>query len=159
MPTTTCQHLLESAIGGLHRQGPLEEPGQCGPRVGLLSRRFGQRDHLVHPRLEQRADQFASFGKAPVDVPDAEAAVNTFQQVGGSIGTAVLSAFAATAASDFMVGRAPSPENQALATMSSYTTVFWWGAGIFATGAVICGLLFRSGPVAVDPDAEPVLAH
>jgi hypothetical protein len=43
--------------------------------------------------------------------------------------------------------------------MDSYTTVFWWAAGIFAVGAVVCGLLLRPGPIEVDPDAAPVLAH
>lgn len=88
----------------------------------------------------------------------ASASVNTFQQIGGSIGTAVLSAFAATATTDFLVGKAASPANQALAAVHGYTTVFWWAAAIFAVGAILCGALFRKGPVAVNPDA-PVLAH
>lgn len=89
----------------------------------------------------------------------ASASVNTFQQIGGSIGTAVLSAFAATATSDYLVGKAPSAANQALAAMHGYTTVFWWSAGIFAVGALLCGALLRSGPVSIDPDAAPVLGH
>ncbi|KQY58368.1 Puromycin resistance protein pur8 [Aeromicrobium sp. Root495] len=89
----------------------------------------------------------------------ASASVNTFQQIGGSIGTAVLSAFAATATSDYLVGKAPSEANQALAAMHGYTTVFWWSAGIFAVGALLCGALLRSGPVFLDPDAAPVLGH
>ncbi len=40
----------------------------------------------------------ATAGVATEDAGVASAAVNTFQQIGGSIGTAVLSAFAATAA-------------------------------------------------------------
>ena len=28
-----------------------------------------------------------------------------------------------------------------------YTTVFWWCAGIFAAGAIICGALLRPGPL------------
>ena len=32
--------------------------------------------------------------------------------------------------------------------MHGYTTAFWWTAGIFAGGAVICGALLRSGPLA-----------
>jgi hypothetical protein len=28
-----------------------------------------------------------------------------------------------------------------------YTTAFWWTAGIFAGGAVICGNLLRGGPL------------
>jgi hypothetical protein len=34
-----------------------------------------------------------------------------------------------------------------LAAIHSYTTVFWWCAGIFAAGAVICGALLRRGPL------------
>lgn len=89
----------------------------------------------------------------------ASASVNTFQQIGGSIGTAVLSAFAATAVDNYLEGKAPTPQNQALAAIESYTTVFWWAAGLFAVGAVLCGLILRSGPVEVDPDAAPVMAH
>lgn len=89
----------------------------------------------------------------------ASASVNTFQQIGGSIGTAVLSAFAATATSDYLVGKTPSGANQALAAVHGYTTVFWWAAGIFVVGAILCGALFRRGPITVDPDAAPVLAH
>ena len=89
----------------------------------------------------------------------ASASVNTFQQIGGSIGTAVLSAFAATATTNYLDGRAPSAANQALAAVEGYTTVFWWAAGIFVVGAFICGALYRSGPIAIDPDAAPVLAH
>ena len=90
----------------------------------------------------------------------ASASVNTFQQIGGSIGTAVLSAFAATATTDYLggLGRAPSALDQQLAAVDGYTTVFWWAAGIFVVGAVISGALFRPGPVVVNPDA-PVLAH
>ena len=38
--------------------------------------------------------------------------------------------------------------------MHGYTTAFWWTAGIFAGGAVICGALFRSGPLA-QPGTPP----
>jgi EmrB/QacA subfamily drug resistance transporter len=87
----------------------------------------------------------------------ASASVNTFQQIGGSIGTAVLSAFAASATTDFLSGREATPANQALAAVHGYTTVFWWAAGVFLVGAILCGALFRRGPVEVNPDA--VMAH
>jgi H+/Cl- antiporter ClcA len=35
-----------------------------------------------------------------------------------------------------------------LAVAHGYDTAFWWIAGIFAGGAVICGALLRSGPLA-----------
>jgi hypothetical protein len=37
-----------------------------------------------------------------------------------------------------------------LAALHGYTTVFWWCAGIFAAGAVICGTLLRPGPLTPD---------
>lgn len=89
----------------------------------------------------------------------ASAAVSTFQQIGGSIGTAVLSAFAATAVDDYLDGKAATPLNRSLAAIDSYTTVFWWTAGLFIAGALVCGLLIRRGPIQVDPDAAPVVAH
>jgi hypothetical protein len=31
--------------------------------------------------------------------------------------------------------------------MHGYTTAFWWTAGIFAGGAIVCGALLRPGPL------------
>lgn len=74
----------------------------------------------------------------------ASALVNTSQQVGGSIGTALLNTLAATAAADFLAANAPvTPEVAVQAAMHSYATAYWWGAGFFAVGAVISALLFR----------------
>jgi MFS family permease len=99
----------------------------------------------------------ATSGVRADDAGVASAAVSTFQQIGGSIGTAVLSALAAAAASDHLAGRVPNAANQAMAAMQSYTTSFFWGAAIFAGGAVVCGLLFPPGPVPAEPGAEPML--
>jgi hypothetical protein len=44
------------------------------------------------------------------------------------------------------------------ATLHGYTTAFWWAAAIFAVGAVICGLLLRSGIPSLEPAAEPAPA-
>jgi EmrB/QacA subfamily drug resistance transporter len=106
----------------------------------------------------------------------ASAMVNTSQQVGGSIGTALLNTLAATAAADFIAANTPATAQVvADAAVSSYATAYWWGAGFFAFGAVLSALLFRrrgqglslsheaapdaaaTGP-ATDT-AEPVLAH
>ncbi|HME64261.1 MAG TPA: hypothetical protein VKG61_05145, partial [Streptosporangiaceae bacterium] len=46
-----------------------------------------------------------------------------------------------------------------LAALHGYTTVFWWCAGIFAAGTVICGALLRRGPLTRSQDipaGEPV---
>lgn len=47
-----------------------------------------------------------------------------------------------------------TPQLAQLAAMHSYATVFWWCAGIFAAGAVICGGLLRRGPLA-RPGSSP----
>jgi len=101
----------------------------------------------------------ATSGVQHHDAGVASAMVNTAQQIGGSIGTALLSSFAASAATGYLSGKIPTAQTAALAQIHSYHTVFWWSAGFFALCAVIAALSFRSGPLEVDPDAEPVLAH
>jgi hypothetical protein len=67
------------------------------------------------------------------------------QQVGGSIGTALLSTLAASAATEFVTTRGPAPEVLRRAAIEGYTTAFWWAAGIFLAGALVCGALLRPG--------------
>ena len=93
------------------------------------------------------------------DAGVASAMVNTTQQIGGSLGTALLSTLAASAATTFAAGKAATPDVMASAAVHGYTTAFWWSAGIFAAGALICGLLLRPGAQELDPSAQPVLAH
>jgi len=91
-----------------------------------------------------------TFGVAPRDAGVASASINTGQQLGGSIGTALLSTIAASATTSYLAGHLhgqPTPQLLQLAAIHSYTTVFWWCAGLFAAGAVICGALLRIGPL------------
>ncbi|GAA2523902.1 DHA2 family efflux MFS transporter permease subunit [Winogradskya humida] len=102
----------------------------------------------------------ATSGVQHHDAGVASAMINTMQQIGGSIGTALLSSFAATAAANYAIDHAAEgPQAQALAMIHSYHTVFWWSAGFFLLCAVISAVTFRSGPLDVDPDAAPVIAH
>ncbi|MDI6097974.1 DHA2 family efflux MFS transporter permease subunit [Actinoplanes sp. NEAU-A12] len=101
----------------------------------------------------------ATSGVEHRDAGVASAMINTVQQIGGSIGTALLSSFAASAAEDYMTGKTPSPLVQAQAALESYHTVFWWSAGFFVLAAVVAAVLFRTGPLDVDPDAPPAMAH
>jgi EmrB/QacA subfamily drug resistance transporter len=88
--------------------------------------------------------QTATFGVERSFAGVASAMVNTSQQVGGSIGTALLNTLAATAATDYIAEHAPPTEAVlAEAAIHSYTVAYWWGAGLFAVGAVIAALLFR----------------
>lgn len=95
----------------------------------------------------------------------ASAMVNTSQQVGGSIGVALLNTLAATAAADYVSSNLPATaEVAAQAAIQSYATAYWWGAGFFAFGAVLAAFLFRRrghGLSLATPTvgAEPVLAH
>jgi EmrB/QacA subfamily drug resistance transporter len=74
----------------------------------------------------------------------ASAMVNTSQQVGGSIGTALLNTLAATAAADYLAARLPASAAVAAdAAIHSYATAYLWGAGFFAFGGVLAALLFR----------------
>jgi EmrB/QacA subfamily drug resistance transporter len=101
----------------------------------------------------------ATSGVRHTDAGVASAMINTAQQIGGSVGTALLSSFAATASADYLKGRTENPVTKALAAIDGYHTVFWWSAALFVVCAVVSGLLLRSGPLAVDPDAAPVIAH
>jgi EmrB/QacA subfamily drug resistance transporter len=101
----------------------------------------------------------ATLGVGPGDAGVASATVNTMQQIGGSIGTALLSTLAASATSSFAASHATAPGAMAQAAVHGYTTAFWWSAAIFAAGAIVCGLLMRSGTPQVEPEAEPVLVH
>jgi EmrB/QacA subfamily drug resistance transporter len=104
----------------------------------------------------------ATLGVSPADAGVASAMVNTSQQVGGSIGTALLSTLAGSAVSSFVADRASSsPDVLAAAAVHGYTTAFYWSAAIFAFGLVVSSIVLRSGAIqtATAPSAEPVLAH
>ena len=99
-----------------------------------------------------------TFGVAPRDAGVSSASVNTGQQLGGAIGTALLNTIAASAATSYLAGHVhgrPDPQLVQLAAVHGYTTVFWWCAGIFVAGALICGALLRSGPL-TSPEDIPV---
>jgi hypothetical protein len=99
----------------------------------------------------------------PEDAGVASALVNTMQQVGGSIGVALLSTFSATAATSFVSSHGgPTPNTLAAAAVHGYTTAFWWSAGIFFLGAIFSGALLRSGAQArgaYEPGPAPAMAH
>jgi EmrB/QacA subfamily drug resistance transporter len=103
----------------------------------------------------------ATLGVDGADAGVASALVNTGQQIGGSIGTALLSTLAASAATDFAAGQRPSAELLQLAAVHGYTTAFTWSAAIFAIGGLISWALLSSGAPEIDPEApaELVFAH
>jgi EmrB/QacA subfamily drug resistance transporter len=101
----------------------------------------------------------ATLGVKPSDAGVASAMVNTGQQIGGSIGTALLSTLSSSAVTSYMDGRQQTPDVLESAAVHGYTTAFWISAAIFAAGAVICGFLLRPGVPELAPGAEPIMAH
>ncbi|MCI3935245.1 MFS transporter [Streptomyces sp. AN091965] len=91
------------------------------------------------------AMSMATSGVAAHDAGVASAMVNTTQQVGGSIGTALLNTLATSAATNYLTGKKPTPAVQAQAQMHSYETAYWWSALFFAIGLVVTFVLYRRG--------------
>lgn len=101
----------------------------------------------------------ATLGVADAEAGIASAMVNTSQQIGGSIGTALLSTIAVSATDSLTAGAVQTPELMAQAAVHGYTTAFYWAAAIFALGTVLTALLLRSRDRRTAPSAEPALAH
>jgi hypothetical protein len=123
---------LETQIGLHSRYGADVLPGLLlvGLGLGLV---FGS------------AMNMATYGADPGDAGVASAMVNTNQQVGGSIGTALLNTIAASAAASYVAAHGHSPLAFAQATVHGYVTAFWVVAGIFLVAAVVCFVVLPSG--------------
>ncbi|MFN8086947.1 MAG: hypothetical protein U0Q04_08300 [Microbacterium sp.] len=101
--------------------------------------------------------------------------VNTSQQVGGSIGTALLNTIAATATTAYVTAHVPpTPGVIADGAIAGFAAAYFWSGMFFAAGAVISGVLFRTkadnarraaaraasaGAGDIESAAEPVVAH
>jgi EmrB/QacA subfamily drug resistance transporter len=108
-----------------------------------------------------------TFGVASQDAGVASATLNTGQQIGGSIGTALLNTIFASAVAHYLAGHLspatlvhghPAPAVIGMSLIHGYTTGFWVAAAIFSAGAVICGTLFRPGPLRASEPAAAVPA-
>ncbi len=104
----------------------------------------------------------ATLGVGPADAGVASAMVSASQQIGGSLGTALLSSIAASAATSFVTSAHTAPTRGLIAhaAIHGYTIGFAVAGGIFLAGAVIAGLLFERGRVAdAAPAGELAVAH
>ncbi|MDG6109321.1 MFS transporter [Dactylosporangium aurantiacum] len=82
------------------------------------------------------------------DAGAASAVVNASQQVGGSLGTALLNTVAITAATSYFTdhqARAADPRLRLESMVDGYVTAFWWGSVLLAVAAVVVILLVRAG--------------
>ncbi|MGW0598563.1 MFS transporter [Streptomyces sp. NPDC002776] len=123
------------------------------------------------------AMSLATMGVKPQDSGVASAMVNTSQQVGGAIGTALLNTIAASATTTYVadhIGGAGTPAQQQLvqleAMVEGYTTAIWAAVGILVAAALIAFTFVNAGkpgtgPVASSEDGAeeelpvPVVAH
>jgi EmrB/QacA subfamily drug resistance transporter len=104
------------------------------------------------------AFQGATSGLHHDDTGVASALINTGQQVGGSISTALLTTIASSAATDYLSSHTPSALAAAQAGVEGYTTTFAWGSGFFLVGAVIAAFLIPNRALE-SSEGEPVMAH
>lgn len=120
------------------------------------------------------AMSLATHGVEPRDAGVASAMVNTSQQVGGAIGTALLNTIAASATTAYATGHAATASSPKLLQLQSmvhgYTAAIAWAVGILLLAAAIAttlisagrqdggGAVAGSGDEAVE-DAVPVMAH
>jgi hypothetical protein len=117
------------------------------------------------------AINLATHGVRPTDAGVASAMVNTSQQVGGSIGTALLNTLAASATTAWVAGHATklSADGPAAfqkeAAVHGYVVAFWWATGFLLLSAVVAAVLINAGPEhgnvvdQDDPNSVPVIAH
>ncbi|MBI0300503.1 MFS transporter [Streptomyces sp. PRKS01-29] len=120
------------------------------------------------------AMSLATHGVEPRDAGVASAMVNTSQQVGGAIGTALLNTIAASATTEYAKSHAAAAPSRTVLQLQSmvhgYTSAIWWAVGILVLAAVIAitfvnagqpeggGAVAGSGDGAAE-DAVPVMAH
>jgi len=71
--------------------------------------------------------------------------VNTSQQVGGSVGTALLNTIAASATAGYLASRARGPLAGHLALVHGYSVATAVAAGILAAAAVFAAVLMNAG--------------
>ena len=91
---------------------------------------------------------------APQDAGVASATVTVGQQLGASVGTALLNTIFTGAVTAYLTAHLTAARLigrqglTGLALAHGCDTAFWWTAGIFAVGVVIGGALLRRGPLA-----------
>jgi EmrB/QacA subfamily drug resistance transporter len=83
------------------------------------------------------------------DAGVASAVLNTSQQIGGSLGTALLNTLFAGAVTAYFTANPPSSPEQArqvlpLAFIDGYHVAFYWGAGLFGVALVVAATLINA---------------
>jgi len=94
------------------------------------------------------------------DAGVASAMINTSQQVGGSLGTALMNTVAVSATSAFLVANAAQGEAAMPAALTEgFTRGFYVGAGLLLVAAVVVFFMIRIGADAAEEDDEAAPVH
>jgi EmrB/QacA subfamily drug resistance transporter len=101
----------------------------------------------------------ATLGVEGSEAGIASAMVNTSQQIGGSVGTSLLSTIFATAVTSYATTHAPSAGLADAAAVHGYTTAFWWSVGIFVVGFVLASVILPSRCENRAPTARAAVAR
>jgi EmrB/QacA subfamily drug resistance transporter len=86
----------------------------------------------------------ATLGVAQNEAGIASAMVNTSQQIGGSVGTSLLSTIYATAVASYLTSHPHVAGVASAAQVHGDTTAFWWAAGVFGVGFLLALLILPS---------------
>ncbi len=84
----------------------------------------------------------ATLGVAPNEAGIASGMVNTSQQIGGSVGTSLLSTIYASAVTGYVISHPQVRDLTHAAAVHGDTRAFWWGVGIFGLGLLLALVLF-----------------
>jgi EmrB/QacA subfamily drug resistance transporter len=96
----------------------------------------------------------ATLGVRSSDAGIASAMVNTSQQVGGSVGTALLSTIFAGAAASYAASHAHAVGLVGAAAIHGYTTAFEWAAVLFGVGLLVALLILPTDGAARARNAQ-----
>jgi EmrB/QacA subfamily drug resistance transporter len=101
----------------------------------------------------------ATLGVEGREAGVASAMVNTSQQIGGSVGTSLLSTIFASAVASYSADHLRTAGLADAAAVHGYTTAFWWGAGIFAFGFVLAIVILPGRAKARAPTIQAAIAR
>ncbi|WP_405108518.1 DHA2 family efflux MFS transporter permease subunit [Micromonospora sp. NBC_01405] len=87
----------------------------------------------------------ALVGVPEHDAGAASATLNATQQIGGSLGTALLNTMYTSAVAGYLATRVPGPATQVNALVHGYTVAFAWGAGLILLSGLATLLLIKVG--------------
>ncbi|MBQ0981807.1 MFS transporter [Micromonospora zamorensis] len=85
----------------------------------------------------------ALVGVPEHDAGAASATLNATQQIGGSLGTALLNTMYTSAVAAYLVGRVPNPVNQIEALVHGYRVAFAWGAALIVLAGLATLILVK----------------